>query len=213
MNPSNAGGSAGEPVDIEHVMQEVRREILDRKLPGQVRLPAAADSNQRPEYYEELFRAALAQSRLEVDLLVTPTRVPLIGPLVDALRRKFHELVVFYINRSSMNQAKVNHHVLAALSILGRAESAEPSGSTPVGEGRVRETADGNQLVTLDDVCAGYRLFFGRDASQSDRDFWADRLASRHLTRTQLIEYFLRDYQSESATDEHSTNKAAPASY
>ena len=213
MNPSNAGASVGEPVDIEHAMQEVRREILDRKLPGQVRLPAAADSNQRPEYYEELFRAALAQSRLEVDLLVTPTRVPLIGPIVDALRRKFHELVVFYINRSSMNQAKVNHHVLAALSILGRDESAEPLGSAPVGQGRVSEIGGYSQLVTLDDVWAGYRLFFGRDARQSDRDYWTDRLASRQVTRTQLIEYFLRDYQSEPAPDERSANKAAPASY
>jgi hypothetical protein len=213
MNRSNAADSAGEPVDIEHVMQEVRREILDRKLPGQVRLPAAADSNQRPEYYEELFRAALAQSRLEVDLLVTPTRVPLIGPIVDALRRKFHELVVFYINRSSMNQAKVNHHVLAALSILGRAESAEPSGSIPIDEGRSGALDSHNSPVTFDDVCAGYRLFFGRDPNQSDRAYWIDRLASRQVTRTQLIDYFLRDYQPETTPDERLTSKGAPTSY
>jgi hypothetical protein len=213
MNRSNAADSADQPVDIEHVMQEVRREILDRKLPGQVRLPAAADSNQRPEYYEELFRAALAQSRLEVDLLVTPTRVPLIGPIVDALRRKFHELVVFYINRSSMNQAKVNHHVLAALSILGRAESAEPSGSIPIDEGRSGTLDSHNSPVTLDDVCAGYRLFFGRDPNQSDRAYWTDRLASRQVTRTHLIDYFLRDYQPETTPDERLTSKGAPTSY
>ena len=46
MNRNSPGEPAEEPVNIEHVMREVRREILERKLPGQVRLPEAAAGNQ-----------------------------------------------------------------------------------------------------------------------------------------------------------------------
>lgn len=190
MDRSNPGEQAEEPVNIEHVMQEVRREILERKLPGQVRLPEAAASSQRPEYYEELFRAALAQSRNEVDLLVTPTRVPLIGPVVDLARRKFHELVVFYINRSAMNQAKVNNHILAALSILGQAEPAKPQvldGGGGAGQ---------DDLVTLDDIRAGYRLFFGGELEEAELEYWTNLIATERVTRAHLIESFLNSYKT-----------------
>ena len=185
MNRNSSGKPTEAPVNIEHVMREVRREILERKLPGQVRLPEAAAGNRPPEYYEELFRAALAQSRNEVDLLVTPTRVPLVGPVVDFVRRKFHELVVFYINRSAMNQAKVNHHILAALSILGQ---ADPAGAPALGEAT---SATQDAPVTLDDIRAGYRLFFGNEPEAADLDYWMNLLATEHVTRERLIESFL----------------------
>jgi len=207
MNRNSSGKPTEAPVNIEHVMREVRREILERKLPGQVRLPEAAAGNRPPEYYEELFRAALAQSRNEVDLLVTPTRVPLVGPVVDFVRRKFHELVVFYINRSAMNQAKVNHHILAALSILGQADPAE----APV---RGETTAAGRDApVTIDDVRAGYRLFFGDAPEESDLNYWTSLIAAEHITRARLIESFLNNYQAKSvpaASDESGENLIGP---
>lgn len=190
MNRSNTGGSLDDTVNIEHVMLEVRREILDRKLPGQVRLPQASAGSRPPEYYEELFRAALAQSRVEIDVLVTPTRVPILGPIVDYLRGKFHELVVFYINRSAMNQARVNNHILAALSILGQAG--------PVGDPSVSMVDEANadvlgQLVTLDDVQAGYRLFLGRRPQPDETELWTKRLAAQEMTRRLLIDSFLNE--------------------
>ncbi len=196
MNRNSPGEPAEKPVNIEHVMREVRREILERKLPGQVRLPEAAAGSQPPEYYEELFRAALAQSRNEVDLLVTPTRVPLVGPIVDFVRRKFHELVVFYINRSAMNQAKVNHHILAALSILGQADPAE----APVrGE---TATAGRDAPVTIDDVRAGYRLFFSEELEAADLDYWTDLIATGHINRARLIESFMNNSRVRATSDE-----------
>lgn len=188
MNRSNTGGSPADTVNIEHVMQEVRREILDRKLPGQVRLPPASSGSQPPEYYEELFRAALAQSRVEIDLLVTPTRVPIIGPIVDFLRSKFHELVVFYINRSAMNQAKVNNHILAALSILGQAGPPDGVVSEQLAAGGDIQ----NQPATLDDVRAAYRLFLGRQPEPAETESWTQLLAAPDVTRRSLIDSFLR---------------------
>lgn len=204
MNRNSPGEPAEEPVNIEHVMREVRREILERKLPGQVRLPEAAAGKQRPEYYEELFRAALAQSRNEVDLLVTPTRVPLIGPVVDFVRRRFHELVVFYINRSAMNQAKVNHHILAALSILGQADPAE----TPVrGE---MTTAGRDAPVTIDDVRAGYRLFFGDEPAAADLDYWTNLIATGPINRARLIESFMNNAKVRATSDEPTKGRVGP---
>lgn len=192
MNQSDTGGSATDTVNIEHVMQEVRREILDRKLPGQVRLPPASAGNQRPEYYEELFRAALAQSRVEIDLLVTPTRVPIVGPLIDFLRGKFHELVVFYINRSNMNQAKVNSHILAALSILGQAEPPDEASGRLAPESTEAWIDAGNQPAALEDVGAGYRLFLGRQPEPAELESWANLLAAQTMTRQSLIDSFMR---------------------
>lgn len=172
-------------------MREVRREILERKVPGRCacrkRPPATGRRNTTKS---GLFRAALAQSRNEVDLLVTPTRVPLVGPVVDFVRRKFHELVVFYINRSAMNQAKVNHHILAALSILGQ---ADPAGAPALGEAT---SATQDAPVTLDDIRAGYRLFFGNEPEAADLDYWMNLLATEHVTRERLIESFLDKHPS-----------------
>lgn len=196
MNRSNIDGSPVEPVNIEHVMQDVRREILERKLPGQVRLPSAAASSQRPEYYEELFRAALAQSRVEIDLLVTPTRVPIIGPIVDFMRGKFHELVVFYINRSAMNQAKVNNHILAALSILGQAEPGANSAGSLLPDRPESAATARKQPATLEDVRAGFRLFIGREPVSNEVEAWTNLLAAHSVTRDDVIGSFLQQYES-----------------
>ncbi|MDS4058617.1 MAG: hypothetical protein RKP73_08595 [Candidatus Contendobacter sp.] len=201
MNQSEIDGSTTDTVNIEHVMQEVRREILDRKLPGQVRLPPASAGNQRPEYYEELFRAALAQSRVEIDLLVTPSRVPIVGPLIDLLRGKFHELVVFYINRSTMNQAKVNSHILAALSILGQAEPPDNSSVQLPPETGATWAAAGNQPAGLDDVRAAYRLFLGRRPQPAELEHWTNLLTAQSMTRQSLIDSFLRRELPDLAAD------------
>ncbi len=211
MIPNNPGEQAAEPLNIEHVMQEVRREILERKLPGQVRLPEAAASSQRPEYYEELFRAALAQSRNEVDLLVTPTRTPLIGPVVDFIRRKFHELVVFYINRAAMNQAKVNHHILAALSILGQADPAARYAPLSGPESGARAGLDQGDAVTMEDIRAGYRLFFGADTEAGDLDYWANLIATERITRAHLIESFMSSYNAQTQPIQPAAPEDVPA--
>lgn len=196
MDRINSGDQVDPPVNVEHVMQEVRREILERKLPGQVFHPEIPRS-QRPEFYEELFRASLAQSRTEVDLLVTPTRVPLIGPVVDFVRRKFHELVVFYINRSAMNQAKVNNHILAALNIVGQTPPAPPPVMLPEPKDGSESAPIEGEAVTIEDIRAGYRLFFGSDPVAVDLEYWSNLLATERITRANLIDSFLNSYNAD----------------
>jgi hypothetical protein len=107
-----------EPIDIERIMQEIRAEILAQRglgaaVPtGGKRLP--------PEFYEHLYQATLASDQLLIQLHVTPIRLPLIGPLLERLRRMVHQLVLFYVNQLAAQQTEVNGHMLQALSILSQ---------------------------------------------------------------------------------------------
>lgn len=181
-------------VDIENVMQEVRRQILQRRLPGQIDLPDKA-STLPPEYYEHLFRAGLAQSRLDVDLLVTHSSAPLVGPLIDRLRAKIHELVVFYVNRFAENQARVNNHLLQALSVLGRPEG-ESRPDTPYKTGwSALPPGDGNEWATADDVYTCYRLLLGRQPDESGWDYWTSLVSNHYVTRAYLVDSFLNGHE------------------
>ena len=93
-----------------------------------------------------------------------------------------------------MNQAKVNHHILAALSILGQADPVE---APALGEAT---SANQDAPVTLDDIRAGYRLFFGNEPEAADLDYWMNLLATERITRDRLIESFLNTRLSDRQT-------------
>lgn len=181
--------ASAEAVIIEDVMQEVRRTILQRQLPEQAKLPEVA-KNLPPEYYEHLARVALAHSRLEVELLVTPSRAPLIGPLIDRLRRKVHELVVFYINRFAANQARVNNHLLQALSVLG-----DPLEGDVDTAGAMRRAgnivAAESEWATVDDVYACYRLLLERRPDEAGLHYWSNLVANHQIMRSFMVDSFL----------------------
>lgn len=105
-------------VDIEAIMQDIRRQILERKLPGAAQVPLSGHKLP-PAFYEHLYEASLIQSQLGVKIDVTKSAVPLIGGLIDRVRAQFHQLVIFYINQVATQQAQVNNHLLAALAALG----------------------------------------------------------------------------------------------
>jgi hypothetical protein len=47
-------------------------------------------------------------------------RTPLVGPLLERLRRTVHQLVLFYVNQVAAQQREVNAHLLQALSLLAK---------------------------------------------------------------------------------------------
>jgi hypothetical protein len=104
-------------VDIEVIMQDIRRQILERKLPGQAAVPLSGQKLP-PAFYEHLYEASLVQSQLGVKIHVTKSAVPLIGGLIDRARAMFHQLVIFYINQVAEQQAEVNNHLLQALVVV-----------------------------------------------------------------------------------------------
>ena len=106
-------------VNIEAVMQEIRQQVLERKLPSQVNIPIEG-KHMPPEFYEHLYGASLVQSQLGVKAHVTKSTVPIIAGIIDRLRGMFHQLVIFYINQLAEQQAEVNGQILQALTALSQ---------------------------------------------------------------------------------------------
>ena len=92
-------------------------QILNKKRIGRPPLPVKGERFS-PELYEQLYQATLLQGEMGVKLLVTRSEVPLIGGLIDKLRTKLHELVLFYTNQAVAQQAEINEHLLQVLALL-----------------------------------------------------------------------------------------------
>jgi hypothetical protein len=186
MNSDNRA-VATEAVDIELIMQDVRRRILERELPGQVQLPRTATSLPA-EYYEYLYRAGLAQSRMRIEQIVTPSTVPLIGPLIDRLRAKFHELVIFYVGQIADKQTEVNSDILRAMSVLGMADSAGATGDLAP---EIAAIPPGDGSASLEDVRAAYRLLLGREPDEREWAYWSGQVEKRTASRAGLVDAIL----------------------
>jgi hypothetical protein len=77
-----------------------------------------------------LYQARLAEEQFAIPVFVSRSSLPLIGRLIDWLRGKFHELVVYYVNQSATQQIYATGHLLQALSILGQ-ELEESNQNSP----------------------------------------------------------------------------------
>jgi hypothetical protein len=110
-------------VDVEEIMKGIRARILAQQsdLPAFVEtLVDVSGKRFSPEFYEHLYQANLAHNQVGVDILVTPVRLPVVGPLIEGFRRKLHQLVLFYVNQVAAQQREVNTHLLQALSLMAR---------------------------------------------------------------------------------------------
>jgi LPS O-antigen subunit length determinant protein (WzzB/FepE family) len=129
------GKQNGEEVDIEAIMQDIRRQILSQKRMGKGELPVAG-RRFSPDFYEQLYQAALMQSETRVMMHVTRSNVPFIGPLIDKLRAQLHQLVLFYVDKAVAQQSAVNEHLLQAITLLSQeleAEEEQEEGVLPAG--------------------------------------------------------------------------------
>ncbi len=106
-------------VNIEEIMQEIRQQILQQRRVGKPPLPVKGD-RLSPQFYEQLYQATLLQGEVGVKIQVSPSGVPLIGPIIDKLREKIHELVLFYVNQSVSQQAAINDHILQLITLLSQ---------------------------------------------------------------------------------------------
>lgn len=119
-------------IDVEEIMQQIRARILAEQahLPRHGETLVDIDGKRfSPEFYEHLYRANLAHNEVGVDLQVTRVSLPLVGPLLESLRRKIHELVLFYVNQVTAQQREVNAHLLQALSLLAKELDGEATSS------------------------------------------------------------------------------------
>lgn len=108
-------------VNIEEIMQKIRAQILAKKAKTAGNdMPIVQVQGRRlpAEFYEHLYEAGLTYDQTQTQVYLSHSRVPIVGPLLQWVRRKVHELVVFYVNQVAANQIRVNTHLLQAISIL-----------------------------------------------------------------------------------------------
>ncbi|MEM4204580.1 MAG: hypothetical protein QXS54_10975, partial [Candidatus Methanomethylicaceae archaeon] len=74
-----------------------------------------------PATYEliagELERVAREES-LQVDVVMTPSRIPVLGGLLTRIKRAFHSLVLFYVQRLAWKQTQINRLQVQAILFL-----------------------------------------------------------------------------------------------
>ncbi|MFW5942848.1 MAG: hypothetical protein ACOC9X_02380 [bacterium] len=127
-----------EEVDIEAIMQQIREQILARKEASAAGgAPPLKISGKRfaPEFYEHVYQAGLAYDQVQVSMYVSKSSIPVLGRLVEWLRSKLHELVLYYVNQLAAKQITYNTHLLRAVSIMAEElESLPVSDHPPTGE-------------------------------------------------------------------------------
>jgi len=109
-------------VDVDAIMRQIREYILARKAAagGTAGPLPRFEGRFDPMVYEHLYHAAMLHDQLHVTPLVRTSRAPIIGPLLTALRRKLHELTLFYVYQLAQKQITVNTHLLGAMNALVR---------------------------------------------------------------------------------------------
>ena len=107
-------------INVEEIMQQIRAEILAQRAAQTGSEPIVSAQGKRfsPEFYEHLYQAGLAYDQIKPPMLVTKINIPIIGTLVEKVRTKLHELVLFYVNQVAVQQIQVNTHLLKALNVL-----------------------------------------------------------------------------------------------
>jgi hypothetical protein len=111
---------AEEVVNIEAIMQSIRQHVLAKESA----VPAASPLAHQPgkamssEFYKHLQQARIGHDQIHVQLDIGTANMPVIGGLLQSVRRKVHELVLFYVNQMAAKQINVNHHLFCAINIL-----------------------------------------------------------------------------------------------
>jgi hypothetical protein len=108
-----------ESVNIETIMQEIRQQVLERKLPSQASIPIKGE-RLPPEYYEHLYKAILAQNQLSIKMQIKKSDIPLFGGLIDRFRAMFHQLVIYYVQQLTEQQSEINRHLLGTISSISQ---------------------------------------------------------------------------------------------
>jgi hypothetical protein len=126
----------GDDIDSEAIMQQIRARLRARRAEAKARgldfeayadglypLPPGAVLSR--DFHEAVRHVSLGYDKVGVDLVLTETRIPLVGRFAHKLRAALHGLVLFYVNRSAARQIRFNEQTARALVALLRDLEAE----------------------------------------------------------------------------------------
>ena len=127
-------------IDAEAIMRRIREAIRQRRaqaeaqgvdyeafVEGLSRANVGARFDQ--SLYYDLRRMSVAYDKIGVGLSLTETRIPLVGALVQRVRRGLHQLVIYYVNMLAGQQARFNEYEVRALTTLVKALEDGPTPS------------------------------------------------------------------------------------
>jgi hypothetical protein len=141
----------GNDIDVVGVVQRIQARIRDRREKAEAQgldydsytgglYPLPPNATLGRDVYYALRRVQMACDKVNVDMMLTETRLPMIGGLVHRVRRVFHELVLFYVERLAARQTRFNQQTSSALTAIvremevearrSRMQTAEPKGAT-----------------------------------------------------------------------------------
>ena len=124
------GTKSAESVDIEAIMEEIRKQIQERRHASREDASPIYDGPLPAEFYDALMKAEEANAQIQPKMVITESTHPLIGPVVQRFRRNFHELVLFYVNQLASNQVQFNTHLVRAVSLLSEDMVASRNGDS-----------------------------------------------------------------------------------
>ena len=130
-----------EAISSEALVAEVQRRVDQRRDElgtTRVLLPKFGHMSAYPEppvesgvYNPDLYhylKQANRKSTPQLEPLLVPspsTRVPILGSLWGMVRAQFHQLVLFYVNRSVSDQSQLNINVVSVLNELTRVSQVQ----------------------------------------------------------------------------------------
>lgn len=111
---------------MEDPIELARRAMTERRLQAEKRMPAEdpylagvnypAHGSFTPDLY---FRLAIANRLLKAisanELVLTPSRLPLVHGLIDKIKWVFHDLVLNYVRRLALRQSELNANLVRVL--------------------------------------------------------------------------------------------------
>jgi hypothetical protein len=117
-------------------MQEIQSRLRARRDEAQAQgldweayagglYPVPSDAAFGRDLYEAVRHLSLAYDKVNVEMMLTETQMPLIGRLIQRVRSALHELVLFYVNQLAARQARVNYQASRAMALLVRDLEAE----------------------------------------------------------------------------------------
>ncbi len=115
--------STDDPIEVARRATALRRQRSEATLPVDEPYASGVDYPASGEFTADLYyRLAMANVLLGTiganEMVLTPSRIPLVHGLIDNFKRMFHDLALNYVRRLAVRQSEVNHLVVRVLNEL-----------------------------------------------------------------------------------------------
>lgn len=116
-------------IDSEAIMRKIRTKIRERRAEAESKgldyeafvegLYASQVSTRFDhDLYYDLRRMSVGYNKIGVGLSLTESRVPILGPIIQRVRRALHQLVIYYVNQLAGQQARFNEYTMRAMTSM-----------------------------------------------------------------------------------------------